>query len=108
MLKYVFTLFFSSLIFLSFSQSLRPNYHYTPSKNWVNDPNGLVFLDGQYHLFFQYNPFGDKWGHMSWGHAVSNDLTNWETMPLALPEIKNNDSTTTMIFSGCVVREYYS
>ena len=103
MLKYVFTLFFSSLIFLSFSQSLRPNYHYTPSKNWVNDPNGLVFLDGQYHLFFQYNPFGDKWGHMSWGHAVSNDLTNWETMPLALPEIKNNDSTTTMIFSGCVV-----
>ncbi len=101
--KIVFTLFFSLVIGISFSQSFRPNFHYSPSKNWVNDPNGLVFLDGEYHLFFQYNPFGDKWGHMSWGHAVSHDLHNWETLPLALPEIQNIDGSTTMIFSGCVV-----
>lgn len=81
----------------------RPTYHYTPPKNWVNDPNGLVYLDGEYHLFYQYNPFGDKWGHMSWGHAVSKDLKNWETLPIALQEFDNGDSTQTMIFSGSVV-----
>lgn len=81
----------------------RPVYHYTPPKNWVNDPNGLVYLDGEYHLFYQYNPFGNKWGHMSWGHAVSHDLKNWETLPLALPEFDNPDGTKTMIFSGCAV-----
>ena len=79
----------------------RPTYHYTPEKNWVNDPNGLVYLDGEYHLFYQYNPFGDVWGHMSWGHAVSKDLKTWEELPLALPEYPNADSTETMIFSGC-------
>lgn len=81
----------------------RPAYHYTPEKNWVNDPNGLVYLDGEYHLFYQYNPFGDTWGHMSWGHAVSKDLTTWEELPLALPEYTNADSTETMIFSGSAV-----
>jgi fructan beta-fructosidase len=81
----------------------RPDYHYTPEKNWVNDPNGLVYLDGEYHLFYQYNPFGDTWGHMSWGHAVSKDLRNWEELSLALPEYTNADSTETMIFSGCAV-----
>jgi len=81
----------------------RPAHHYSPPKNWVNDPNGLVYLDGEYHLFYQYNPFGDKWGHMSWGHAVSKDLKSWETLPVALPEFDNGDSTQTMIFSGCVV-----
>jgi fructan beta-fructosidase len=81
----------------------RPKYHYTPPKNWVNDPNGLVFLDGEYHLFYQYNPFGDKWGHMSWGHAVSTDLKTWQTLPVALPEFANANGDTTMIFSGCTV-----
>lgn len=85
------------------SQIFRPSYHYTPPKNWVNDPNGLVYLDGEYHLFYQYNPFGDKWGHMSWGHAISKDLQKWETLPLALPEIENPDGSSIMIFSGCVV-----
>lgn len=85
------------------AQNYRPSYHYTPPKNWANDPNGLVYLDGEYHLFYQYNPEDTKWGHMSWGHAVSTDLKNWNTLPLALPEYKNIDGTTTMIFSGCVV-----
>lgn len=81
----------------------RPVYHYTPEKNWVNDPNGMVYLDGEYHLFYQYNPFGDKWGHMSWGHAVSKDLKTWQELPLAIPETMNADSSTTMVFSGSAV-----
>ena len=98
----------STLLFLFIStclsaQNYRPVYHYTPPKNWVNDPNGLVYLDGEYHLFYQHNPEATTWGHMSWGHAISKDLKNWETLPLALPEYKNIDGTTTMIFSGCAV-----
>ena len=85
------------------SGGYRPNYHYAPPQNWTNDPNGLVYLDGEYHLFYQYNPEGDTWGHMSWAHAVSQDLKIWEELPLALAEYQNADSTETMIFSGCVV-----
>lgn len=81
----------------------RPSYHYTPEKNWANDPNGMVYLDGEYHLFYQYNPFSDKWGHMSWGHTVSKDLINWEELPVAIPEVINADSSATMVFSGSAV-----
>ncbi len=64
----------------------------------MNDPNGMVYHDGEYHLFYQHNPFGDKWGHMSWGHAVSSDLVHWQHLPLALSEQED-----LRIYSGSVV-----
>ena len=62
----------------------RPLYHFTPKKNWVNDPNGLVYVDGEYHLFYQYHPFSSVWGPMHWGHAVSEDLIHWKELDIAL------------------------
>lgn len=80
----------------------RPVYHFTPAKNWINDPNGLIYINGQYHLYYQYNPYDTKWGHMSWGHAVSKDLLHWQHLPVAIPEVEKPD-TTTWIFSGSAV-----
>lgn len=62
----------------------RPAYHFTPEANWMNDPNGMVYYDGEYHLFYQYYPEGNTWGPMHWGHAVSTDLVSWEHLPIAL------------------------
>lgn len=76
----------------------RPLLHFTPERNWTNDPNGLIWLNNEYHLFYQYNPHGDQWGHMSWGHAVSKDLLSWQHLPVAIPE-----ENGIMIFSGTAV-----
>jgi fructan beta-fructosidase len=84
-----------------YMEPFRPQYHFTPEKNWMNDPNGMVFYEGEYHLFYQYNPAGDKWGHMSWGHAVSPDMVHWTHLPLALAEADN-----VMIFSGSAVVDW--
>jgi fructan beta-fructosidase len=81
-----------------YKERYRPQFHFTPSKNWMNDPNGLVYYKDEYHLFYQYNPFGNQWGHMTWGHAVSNDLIGWEHLPNAIPE-----ENRIMIFSGSAV-----
>jgi len=83
-----------------YTETYRPRFHFSPEKNWMNDPNGLVFYDGEYHLFYQYNPFGIRWGHMSWGHAVSHDLVKWEHLPLALAE-----ENKVMVFSGSAVSD---
>ena len=62
----------------------RPDFHFTPQKKWMNDPNGMVYYAGEYHLFYQYNPNESVWGPMHWGHAISKDLVNWEELPIAL------------------------
>lgn len=72
----------------TYKEIFRPQFHFSPAQNWMNDPNGLVFYKNEYHLFFQYNPYGNKADHDSWGHAVSKDLVHWRQLPVAIPELK--------------------
>jgi len=84
-----------------FAENFRPQFHFTPERNWMNDPNGLLFYKGTYHLFYQYNPHGNLWGNMSWGHATSRDLIKWEHHPVAILFDEKYG-----IFSGSAVVDY--
>ncbi|MCQ2228816.1 MAG: glycoside hydrolase family 32 protein [Bacteroidales bacterium] len=84
-----------------YTDKYRPQVHFTPAKNWMNDPNGMVYDNGTWHLFYQYNPYANNWGNMSWGHATSTDLIHWNEQDVALTRDKLGD-----IFSGSAVIDH--
>lgn len=83
---------------VDFKEKYRPQFHFTPEENWMNDPNGMVYYQGEFHLFYQYHPNNNVWGPMHWGHAVSKDLIHWDHLPIAMEPDHNG-----AIFSGSVV-----
>lgn len=91
----------------TYREAHRPQLSYSPARNWMNDPNGLLYHDGEYHMFYQYNPNGDLWGDMSWGHAVSRDLVHWTELPVALQVEKDAQGALTQSFySGSAVVDH--
>jgi sucrose-6-phosphate hydrolase SacC (GH32 family) len=89
----------------AYNELYRPRYHFTPAANWMNDPNGLLYHNGVYHLFYQYNPGGNTWGAMSWGHATSDDLVHWKQKPVALLARGYPGDISEMFFSGSAVAD---
>lgn len=84
-----------------YAERHRPQIHFSPVQQWMNDPNGMVYYDGEYHLFYQYHPYGNTWGPMHWGHAVSEDLVHWEHLPVGLFPDRNG-----AIWSGSAVVDH--
>ncbi|WP_340113233.1 glycoside hydrolase family 32 protein [Maribellus mangrovi] len=84
-----------------YTEKYRPQFHFSPDSAWMNDPNGMVYYDGEYHLFYQYYPDSTVWGPMHWGHAISTDLVHWQNMPIAL-----YPDSLGYIFSGSAVVDW--
>jgi fructan beta-fructosidase len=92
---------FDSYSNIKYDESLRPQFHFSSKKNWINDPNGMVYYKGEYHLFFQHNPKAVHWGNMTWGHAVSKDMVHWKQLQHAILPYGNGT-----IFSGTAAVDY--
>ena len=87
-----------------YNELYRPQFHFTPENNWLQYPNGLVFYEGEYHMYYQWNPKANEPGNMHWGHAVSKDLVHWNHLPVALyPDENSEDNEFCTAFSGSAI-----